>query len=34
MPEGYVKQNGDRLINYKIGFDLCLPSHKRARVEN
>lgn len=34
MPEGYAKQNGDRHINYKIGFDLCLPSYRRATVEN
>lgn len=34
MPEGYVKQNRDRLISNKTGFDLCLPFHRRASVGN
>lgn len=34
MPESHVKQNGNRLINNKMGSDLCLPSDIGARTEN
>lgn len=34
MPEDHVKQNGDKLINYIMRSDLCLPSHIEARAEN